>query len=143
MHQQRLEKLNRQVLAHGFDGIALVPGPNMVYLSGIHAHLSERPIVCFIPVDDDPAIIIPTLEASKAQAAGIHEDRIFSWSDEEGYTSAFQQACAQLELSDYLLGVEALHRGPRVRDPRGPVQLGAGGHTGRPRLEGSRSGDAT
>lgn len=109
MHQKRLEKLNKQVLAHGFDGIALVPGPNMVYLSGIHAHLSERPIVFFIPADDDPAIIIPTLEASKARAAGILEDRIFNWSDEEGYTSAFQRACAQLELSDYLLGVEALH----------------------------------
>jgi Xaa-Pro dipeptidase len=91
------------------DGIALVPGPNMAYLSGIHSHVSERPIVLIYPADDEPAIIIPGLEAMKARAAGIPENRIFAWSDDEGYTSAFQQACAMLELSDYLLGVEALH----------------------------------
>lgn len=81
----------------------------MLYLSGIHAHVSERPILLFVPADDDPAIIIPSLEAQKARQAGLAGDRIFQWSDDEGYTGAFQQACAHLELSDYLLGVEALH----------------------------------
>jgi Xaa-Pro dipeptidase len=109
MNQERLKKLRGQILAHGLDGIALVPGPNMVYLSGIQAHLSERPIVLFIPVDDEAAIIIPTLESVKARSAGILEPRIFAWRDEEGYMAAFQQACAHLELSDYLLGVESLH----------------------------------
>ncbi|WP_420643865.1 M24 family metallopeptidase [Candidatus Leptofilum sp.] len=109
MNQNRLDKLTRQILAHGVDGIALVPGPNMAYLSGIHSHVSERPIVLFFPADDEPAIVIPSLEAMKARAAGIPEERIFAWSDDEGYTAAFQQACAHLELSDYLLAVEALH----------------------------------
>ncbi|HMT22330.1 MAG TPA: M24 family metallopeptidase, partial [Promineifilum sp.] len=75
----------------------------------IHAHPSERPIVLFLPADDDPAIIIPSLEAMKARAAGIPTDRIFEWNDAEGYHGAFQQACARLELTDYMLGVEALH----------------------------------
>jgi Xaa-Pro dipeptidase len=109
MNQKRLQRLTQQILAHGLDGIALVPGPNMVYISDIHAHLSERPIVLFLPADDDPAIIIPTLEAVKARQASIPDEHIFAWTDDEGYTAAFQQACAHLELSDYLLGVEALH----------------------------------
>jgi Xaa-Pro dipeptidase len=109
MNHERLERLTAQILAHGMDGLALMPGPNMVYVSGIHSHVSERPILLFIPADDDPAIIIPTLEAGKAEAAGIPAQRIFAWDDNEGYAGAFQQACAQLELSDYLLGVEALH----------------------------------
>ena len=109
MNQARLQRLEKKVLAHGLDGIAVMPGPNMVYLSDIHAHVSERPILLLLPADDDPAIIMPTLEAEKARAAGISEDRIFGWSDDEGYTGAFQLACAQLELSDFLLGVEALH----------------------------------
>lgn len=109
MNKQRLEKLKEQTLAQGLDAIALVPGSNMSYVSGIRSHLSERPIVLFIPVDDEPAIIIPGLEATKAEAAGIFPDRIHAWSDEEGYAGAFQRACAQLELSDVLLGVEALH----------------------------------
>jgi Xaa-Pro dipeptidase len=109
MNKKRLQKLTQQTLAHGLDGIALVPGPNMIYVSGIHSHLSERPIVLILPADDDPAIIIPNLEAMKARDVGIPEANIFAWTDEDGYTGAFQQCCAQLELADYLLGVEALH----------------------------------
>lgn len=109
MNQQRLARLTEEILSHGLDGIVLMPGPNMLYLSGMHTHVSERPILLFIPVDDDPAVIIPKLEAMKARAAGIPEDRIFAWTDDEGYTGAFQQLCAHLELSDYLLGVEAFH----------------------------------
>jgi Xaa-Pro dipeptidase len=109
MNAKRYERLTSVVLEHGLDGIALMPGPNMLYLSGIHVHTSERPILLFVPADDDPAIIIPTLEAQKARQAGLIEERIFHWNDDEGYTGAFQKACAHLELSDYLLGVEALH----------------------------------
>lgn len=109
MNDDRLQRLTEQIAAHGLDGLALVPGPNLLYVSGIHAHLSERPIVLFLPADDDPAIIIPSLEAMKARAAGIPTDRIFEWNDAEGYHGAFQQACARLELTDYMLGVEALH----------------------------------
>ena len=109
MNSERLQRLTEQIVAHGLDGLALMPGPNMLYISGIDAHLSERPILLFIPADDDPAIIIPTLEAMKARAAGIPEERIFAWDDAEGYHGAFQQACAHLELADYMLGVEALH----------------------------------
>ena len=71
MRKERLQNVQQAVLAHGLDGLALVPGPNMAYISGIEAHVSERPIVLFVPADDDPAIIIPVLEASKADAAGI------------------------------------------------------------------------
>jgi Xaa-Pro dipeptidase len=109
MNQDRLDKLTQQILDNGLDGIALVPGPNLVYFSGIDSHLSERPILLFILADDDPAIIIPGLEAMKAEAAGIAPDHIFVWRDEEGFRGAFQQACARLELSDCLLGVEAYH----------------------------------
>lgn len=108
MNNERLERLQDAILQHGLDGVALVPGSNLYYISGISAHLSERPLVFFVPADDEAAIIIPRLEESKAHKAGIGGDRIFSWGDEEGYTDAFQRACAFLELSDYLLGVEAL-----------------------------------
>lgn len=108
MNARRLRQLQEETLRHGLDGLALAPGPNLFYVGGIQAHLSERPLLLFLPADDEPAIIVPRLEASKARAAGIAEERIFSWSDEEGYTGAFQLACAFLELSDFLLGVEAL-----------------------------------
>lgn len=112
MKQARLNKLIQQMRASEgaqLDGIALVPGPNMVYFSGIHSHLSERPIVLILPANDEPAIVIPGLEAMKAAQAGIDESRIFAWSDEDGYVGAFQQMSDALGLADYRLGVEFLH----------------------------------
>lgn len=108
-NNKRLQKLQEQLISQGLNGIALVPGPNMIYFSGIHSHLSERPIVLLIPALGEPAIIIPTLEAMKAQDAGIPVNRIFDWNDQEGYSSAFQQAGAILGLNEWVLGVEALH----------------------------------
>jgi Xaa-Pro dipeptidase len=108
MNEQRLRKCQDQTVAHGLDGVVLMPGPNMLYISGMHTHASERPILLFVPADDETAIIIPELEAMKAEAAGIDPRRIFAWNDQDGYMGAFQHACAMLELSDYLLGVEVL-----------------------------------
>ncbi len=81
----------------------------MLYFSGITSHVSERPIILFLPADDEPAIVIPTLEAMKARAAGISEERIFGWTDQEGYETAFQQISSSLQLDRWTLGVEALY----------------------------------
>lgn len=109
MNQQRLEKLRHQMVDQGLDGIALVPGPNMLYFSGVTSHISERPIILFLPAVGEPAIVIPTLEAMKARAAGISEERIFGWTDQEGYKAAFEQISSSLQLERWTLGVEALY----------------------------------
>ena len=109
MNHQRLEKLRAQMAAQDIDGIALMPGPNMLYFTGISSHVSERPIILFIPAADDPAIVIPTLEAMKARNAGIPEGHIFGWTDQEGYEAAFEQISAKLQLAGWMLGVEALY----------------------------------
>ena len=77
MNRSRIEKLHAKLKAHNLDWMALVPSPSMIYLSGIHSHTSERPIVLFIGATDEPAIIIPTLEAMKAEAAGIAKESHF------------------------------------------------------------------
>jgi Xaa-Pro dipeptidase len=47
------------------------------------------------------------LEATKVQQAGLELD-VFAYTDEEGYTSAFRDACAALGLADCVVGVESL-----------------------------------
>jgi Xaa-Pro dipeptidase len=116
MYTNRLKRLQDEIIAQGLDGMALMPGPNMTYITGLHTHVSERPILLFVPADDDPSIIIPTLEAMKAEQAGIPPANIFHWNDDQGYTEAFQAACAHLELTDYVLGVESLHMRVLERD---------------------------
>ena len=103
----RVHRLIEQALAHGFDTLVLVPGPNLFYLTGLSFHLSERPIVAVFPVDGTPAIVLPALEAFKVEKGAI-ELGVFPYTDEEGHTAAFQSACAALELADSVTGVEDL-----------------------------------
>lgn len=107
MHTLRLDKLRRQLRDAELNGIVVMPGNNMVYLSGIHTHISERPILLFLFADDPPAIIIPTLEMMKAEAVGVAPERIFGWTDVDGYRAAFAQAAVDLQLDGRVLGVEA------------------------------------
>lgn len=107
MHTSRVNKVQAALRGAGLDGMVLMPGNNMIYLSGIHAHLSERPVLLFVFADEPPAVIIPSLEAMKATAAGIETTRVFDWSDQSGFAPAFAAAAAALTLNDRVLGVEA------------------------------------
>lgn len=90
--------------AKGLDALALVPGPNLAYVTGLSFFLSERPIIALLAPDDTPCVVLPELEAGKAHAAGF---RAFPYNDEDGYAMAFHEACAALELADARVGVEA------------------------------------
>ncbi|MFQ6102028.1 MAG: M24 family metallopeptidase [Anaerolineae bacterium] len=107
MYANRLNSLAEQTSAHGLDALALVPGPNLFYITGLSFHLSERPVVALFPVDRPPAIVLPALEAVKVEQTTIALEP-FPYSDEEGHTGAFQRACVALELADSIIGVEAL-----------------------------------
>jgi len=97
----------------GLDALALVPGPNLLYLTGMPFFMSERPIVALLPVDGRPSIVLPELEEGKAAAAGFDA---LTYTDEDGYAFAYSQACAALELADARVGVEAL--GMRLLEAR-------------------------
>lgn len=105
MNQTRIAKLLERAQAQGLEAMALMPGPNLFYLTGLSFHLSERPTVAFFPVDGPPALVLPALELGKAEAAEI---QAFPYTDEEGYALAFHEACAALELAEVRIGVEAL-----------------------------------
>lgn len=110
MHINRLNRLIEQAGDQGLDMLALVPGPNLFYLTGLSFHLSERPVVLFFPapfsVDKPPAIVVPAFEAVKVEGTAIGMD-VFPYTDEEGYAAAFQNACAALELAGCVIGAEA------------------------------------
>lgn len=105
MTAKRLEKLVSLAVDRGLDALALMPGPNLFYFTGLSFFVSERPIVALLPVDAPPAIVLPELEAAKAAQAGFD---VFTYGDEEGYALAFHEACATLELAEARVGVEAL-----------------------------------
>ncbi len=104
MNYTRLEKILNLAQAQGLDALALMPGPNLEYITGLEFYLSERPVVGFFTADAQVAFVLPELEAPKAESLDI---RAFPYTDEEGYALAFHEACAQLELVEIRLGVEA------------------------------------
>src|SRR5258708_14449449 len=61
----RLERLRQIAREGGYDAIALVPGPTLLSLTGGSYHLSERPILAFIPSQGDAALIVPQLAFQK------------------------------------------------------------------------------
>lgn len=95
----KLKQLN------GADAIAIVPGANMHYFTGLNYHLSERPIIALF-TGDEISFIVPELEVPQIQARPDLEIRLFSWTDKDGYQGAFNQAVEALGLRGKTLGVD-------------------------------------
>ncbi|HDQ73516.1 MAG TPA: aminopeptidase P family protein [Chloroflexi bacterium] len=106
MHAERLSRLIEEAGAGGFDALAVMPGPNLFYLTGMSFHLSERPVLLFIPLDRPPALVAPGFEAVKADDVPFDVE-CFTYTDEEGYEAVFRRACDGLGLSSCTIGAEA------------------------------------
>ena len=77
----------------------------MVYFSGLHFHLSERPIVALYN-RQGMFVIIPELEVAKLEARPDLEARRFMWTDREGYENAFMEAVDGLTLRDKSIAMD-------------------------------------
>ncbi|MEO1286831.1 MAG: aminopeptidase P family protein [Chloroflexota bacterium] len=104
-YDARLKKLIDTVDA---DVIALVPGPNMEYFTGLHFHLSERPTIAFVH-RDGLSMVIPQLEMTKLTNRPDLEVQSFGWSDSDGYEGAFQNAVSAMSIdTSAQLGVDGM-----------------------------------
>ena len=117
MSLERIEKLKAVARAEGLDCVAVMPGANMVYLTGLHFHLMERPTLALIPVEGPPALVLASLEATKP-AAGPHriEWQLFTFADGTDPAIAYNAAGQALHLAGKRIGVEGLAM--RVRELR-------------------------
>jgi len=110
MSLQRISKLKDAARAEGFDCMAVMPGANMVYLTGLHFHLMERPTLALIPTEgSSPALVLGALEATKP-AAGPHriDWQLFTFADGTDPALAYDAAGRALSLRGKRIGVEAL-----------------------------------
>ncbi len=110
MHNSRLEALRKATREVGLNAIAVVPGPNLEYLTGLHFHLSERITVLFVPVEGGLRFVVPALERTKAEGLPF-DTALHAWTDEDGPAAALGDAAAALSLGGARLGVE----GRRIR----------------------------
>ncbi|MBN1933679.1 MAG: aminopeptidase P family protein [Anaerolineae bacterium] len=109
MLNNRQTQLICQQHTAGVDCVALVPGPNLNYVSGLALHASERPIVAFFPVQGQPVVVLPVLERGRAEKMVQGNAQLIGYTDEDGPTTAFAQASRELGLSGKRIAVEHLH----------------------------------
>ena len=114
MTQSRLDKLNASLRtlrhaqgdASGLDAVILNPGPTLTYLTGLHFHLMERPVVLLFAKDQDPAIVLPELELQKV-ADPPYTLQVFSYPENPSeWGNAFRKAAQALGLDGKRIGVE-------------------------------------
>ena len=63
--KDRQHRLDEALLETDLQGVALNAGPSLTYLTGLHFHLSERPVVAMFSPGKPPVIVLPELEAGK------------------------------------------------------------------------------
>lgn len=102
----RQKQLAAAMQAAGLDALALNPGPSLAYLTGLHFHLSERPVVGLFTPNNPPIIVLPELEAAKT-ANLDYEITSFTYpEDPDQWMTPFKQGTLAAGLSAAKVGVE-------------------------------------
>ncbi len=105
--KSRFDKLLTLVQQHQLDAIALNPGPSLTYLTGLHFHLMERPVVFLVTSSGEMGLILPSLEQGKL-SPDLALSGVFAYADDPStWSAAFESACQQLLTPSARVGVEA------------------------------------
>ncbi|MBE3067582.1 MAG: aminopeptidase P family protein [Chloroflexi bacterium] len=106
MISSRLSKLSESLRTSGLDALVLNAGPSLVYLTGLHFHLSERPVVALFTADHEPVIILPELEMLKVTGLP-YEIKAFPYGENPAdWDGVFRKAVIALKLDGKRIGVE-------------------------------------
>jgi len=106
MYTDRQNKIIAYLDQQEFDGIILNAGPSLTYFTGLHFHLSERPVVCVIAAGSAPLLILPELEQAKLEHCSFALNP-FSYPDDPArWPDVFKQAFAHLGATDKRFGIE-------------------------------------
>ena len=106
MTTARINRLKELLPSAGLDALALNPGPSLVYLTGLHLHLMERPMIALFTPAGESALVIPELEIAKARDLPF-SPQVFTYNDDPAtWSDVYRKACAALGLEGKTIGVE-------------------------------------
>jgi len=84
----------------------LNPGPSLVYLTGLHFHLSERPVTVLFQPGLKPIIVLPELELEKLKQLPFEFQAFPYGEDPSNWANVFHAAALSAELAGKRVGVE-------------------------------------
>ncbi len=106
MSSSRISKLTDALKTSGLDTLALNAGPSLVYMTGLHFHLSERPVVAFFTTGNNPVIVMPELEMLKVSNLSYGIEAFPYGDDPAEWAGVFNKAIKSLNLDGKKIGVE-------------------------------------
>jgi Xaa-Pro dipeptidase len=106
MITSRLSNLCESLRRSGFEALALNASPSLVYLTGLHFHLSERPVVLLLTGNHEPVIVLPELEMLKVTGLPYTIQSFAYGENPYDWESVFRKAITSLKLEGKRIGVE-------------------------------------
>lgn len=105
-YTNRQKRLAGLLANSSLDAVAVNPGPTLVYLTGLHFHLMERPVIVLFSKQTTPCIILPELESTKL-AALSYPLQAFTYSeDPQTWNETFHRALTVAGVDHASVGVE-------------------------------------
>jgi Xaa-Pro dipeptidase len=102
----RLQRLLEAARSRGADAVAVVPGTNLRYLTGLQYHAGERLTLAVFGVDGRCAFLLPEMEAGRTKAESLIPFSLYSWNDEQSPQAAMDRLVAELGLRGRSVAVE-------------------------------------
>ncbi|MET8131230.1 aminopeptidase P family protein [Streptomyces sp. NPDC005251] len=94
-YEARMRRAAEAAADAGLDGVLVAPGPDMVWLTGYRPVETERLTLLVLRAGQDPALVVPTLEApDAAKSAGAPALTLHDWTDG---TDPYEAAAPLLE----------------------------------------------
>ncbi len=104
--RKRQTRLEQELLAAEIDALALNPGASLVYLTGLHFHLMERPFLMIFTPGNTPSLVLPELEARKVDDLPFELNTFEYGENPSEWHRAFRAAAEASGLSGKRVGVE-------------------------------------
>jgi Xaa-Pro dipeptidase len=108
MSKDRINKVHDALSRSNLDALVLNPGASQVYVSGLHFHLMERPVILIIRKGGTQAIILPELELQKLADLPYEINNYPYGENPEEWSLAFKKAMSDLDLDGKVIGMESL-----------------------------------
>jgi Xaa-Pro dipeptidase len=97
VYARRIKRLREGLEEEGLRGVMVVPGPNMRYFTGVNSLMLERPFILMVPVEGEPHLVAPALEAGPYQGCPLPM-KIHPWTDSEGSAGAVAKGVRGVEM---------------------------------------------
>ncbi len=104
----RHQKLYSALADNNLEAMLLNPGPSLTYLTGLHFHLMERPVIALFTPGHPPVLVLPELEQAKLEHLPFQVQAVPYGEDPATWPQAFAQAARLAGIAGGKIGVEPI-----------------------------------